>query len=97
MDTSGGFTDWTKEAPVVVSSMQSPGGGGWADFSTFPSPRNDVYVWGTVNRAIGRENGCGGGEAVGGASPGNFICCYHVVRSFFFLLQNCSSGPRRST
>ena len=42
VDTSGGLSDWTKETPIVVSSVQSPGGGGWADFSTFPSPRNDV-------------------------------------------------------
>ena len=40
MDTSGGFTDWTKEGPMAVSA-QSPGGGGWADFSTFPSSLND--------------------------------------------------------
>ena len=42
MDTSGGFADWTKEGPVAFSSVQSPGGGGWADFSTFPSPLNDL-------------------------------------------------------
>eukprot|EP00731_Ephydatia_muelleri_P029817 Em0021g340a len=40
MDTSGGFADWTKEGPMAVSA-QSPGGGGWADFSTFPSSLND--------------------------------------------------------
>lgn len=42
VDTSGGFADWTKEGPVAFSSVQSPGGGGWADFSTFPSPLNDL-------------------------------------------------------